>query len=137
MCARRNHPERAARPRNPRASNARNKTPPLEATVTPPREQSTGLQEINTAINTIDQGTQQNAAMVEEQTAASHGLASEAAALNELRAAIPVLPTNIAHSNDQHDAVVRAILDGDDARAREAMEEHCDATAALLRGLIG
>ncbi|SDO68900.1 transcriptional regulator, GntR family [Pedococcus dokdonensis] len=59
------------------------------------------------------------------------------AALSELLSAIPVLPTNIAHSNDQHDAVVRAILDGDDARAREAMEEHCDATAALLRGLIG
>ncbi len=59
------------------------------------------------------------------------------AALNELLSAIPVLPTNIAHSNDQHDAVVRAILDGDSTRAREAMEEHCDATAALLRGLIG
>jgi methyl-accepting chemotaxis protein len=34
----------------------------------------------------MDQGTQQNAAMVEEQTAASHGLASEAAALNDLLA---------------------------------------------------
>jgi len=32
----------------------------------------------------MDQGTQQNAAMVEEQTAASHALAREAAALNEL-----------------------------------------------------
>ena len=42
--------------------------------------------EINTAVNTMDQGTQQNAAMVEEQTAASHGLASEAAALNDLLA---------------------------------------------------
>ncbi|SOC94183.1 methyl-accepting chemotaxis protein [Rhizobium sp. AN5] len=58
----------------------------IDAIVTSSREQSTGLQEINTAINTIDQGTQQNAAMVEEQTAASHGLASEAAALNELLA---------------------------------------------------
>ncbi|MBB3562285.1 methyl-accepting chemotaxis protein [Rhizobium sp. BK512] len=48
------------------------------------REQSTGLQEINTAVNTMDQGTQQNAAMVEESTAASHGLATEAAALNNL-----------------------------------------------------
>jgi methyl-accepting chemotaxis protein len=48
------------------------------------REQSTGLQEINTAVNTMDQGTQQNAAMVEESTAASHNLATEAAALNEL-----------------------------------------------------
>ena len=56
----------------------------IGAIVTATREQSTGLQEINTAVNTMDQGTQQNAAMVEEQTAASHGLASEAAALNEL-----------------------------------------------------
>ncbi len=42
------------------------------------REQSIGLQEINTAVNTMDQGTQQNAAMVEQTTAASHGLVSEA-----------------------------------------------------------
>ncbi|NKN35893.1 HAMP domain-containing protein [Agrobacterium sp. a22-2] len=50
------------------------------------REQSIGLQEINTAVNTMDQGTQQNAAMVEETTAASHSLASEAAALSKLMA---------------------------------------------------
>ena len=56
----------------------------ISAIVTATREQSTGLQEINTAVNTMDQGTQQNAAMVEEQTAASHGLAQEAAALNAL-----------------------------------------------------
>ncbi|MGR9195382.1 methyl-accepting chemotaxis protein [Rhizobium leguminosarum] len=48
------------------------------------REQSIGLQEINTAVNSMDQGTQQNAAMVEESTAASHNLATEAAALNNL-----------------------------------------------------
>ncbi|HQV90272.1 MAG TPA: FCD domain-containing protein [Phycicoccus sp.] len=41
------------------------------------------------------------------------------------------------HSNDQHEAVVRAIVGGDADGARRAMEEHCDATAALLRGLIG
>ncbi|MCF3640634.1 methyl-accepting chemotaxis protein [Rhizobium sp. TRM95111] len=58
----------------------------VSAIVTATREQSTGLQEINTAVNTMDQGTQQNAAMVEEQTAASHGLAAEAAALNALLA---------------------------------------------------
>jgi methyl-accepting chemotaxis protein len=50
------------------------------------REQSIGLQEINTAVNTMDQGTQQNAAMVEETTAASHSLANEAAALSQLMA---------------------------------------------------
>ena len=58
----------------------------VNAIVTAAREQSTGLQEINTAVNTMDQGTQQNAAMVEEQTAASHGLAAEAAALTALLA---------------------------------------------------
>jgi methyl-accepting chemotaxis protein/methyl-accepting chemotaxis protein-1 (serine sensor receptor) len=50
------------------------------------REQSTALNEISAAVNTIDQGTQKNAAMVEESTAASHALASEAAELNHLLA---------------------------------------------------
>ena len=58
----------------------------VSAIVTAAREQSTGLQEINTAVNTMDQGTQKNAAMVEEQTAASHALASEANTLNSLLA---------------------------------------------------
>lgn len=48
------------------------------------KEQATGLKEINTAVNTMDQGTQQNAAMVEESTAASHSLAKEAEALFQL-----------------------------------------------------
>ncbi|CCM74660.1 methyl-accepting chemotaxis protein [Rhizobium mesoamericanum] len=58
----------------------------VSAIVTATREQSIGLQEINTAVNNMDQGTQQNAAMVEEQTAASHSLAQEAAALDDLLA---------------------------------------------------
>jgi methyl-accepting chemotaxis protein len=48
------------------------------------REQSTGLTEINTAIGQMDQATQQNAAMVEESTAASHSLAGDAETLNRL-----------------------------------------------------
>ena len=48
------------------------------------KEQSTGLKEINSAVNMMDQGTQQNAAMVEESTAASHSLANEAEALFNL-----------------------------------------------------
>ncbi|MFC7486790.1 FadR/GntR family transcriptional regulator [Knoellia sp. CPCC 206453] len=59
------------------------------------------------------------------------------AALGEMLGAIPVLPRNITHSCEQHDAVVAAILGGDADTARAAMEEHCDATSALLRGLIG
>ena len=58
----------------------------INAIVTATREQSTGLQEINTAVNAMDQGTQSNAAMVEEQTAASHSLAQEASALMTLLA---------------------------------------------------
>ncbi|MGO6669874.1 methyl-accepting chemotaxis protein [Rhizobium ruizarguesonis] len=48
------------------------------------REQATGLKEINQAVNTLDQATQQNAAMVEESTAASHSLAKEAETLRVL-----------------------------------------------------
>ena len=48
------------------------------------QEQSSGLQQINTAVNQMDQDTQKNAAMVEESTAASHSLAREAASLNQL-----------------------------------------------------
>ncbi|QKE84187.1 FCD domain-containing protein [Arthrobacter sp. NEB 688] len=59
------------------------------------------------------------------------------AALGEMLGAIPVLRKNIQHSHDQHQAVVDAILTGAADDARTAMEEHCDATSALLRGLIG
>ncbi|OCW59192.1 methyl-accepting chemotaxis protein [Hoeflea olei] len=47
-------------------------------------EQSTGLSEVNQAVNSLDQTTQQNAAMVEESNAASAELAQEAAKLREL-----------------------------------------------------
>ncbi|WP_246658195.1 methyl-accepting chemotaxis protein [Rhizobium sp. FKY42] len=47
-------------------------------------EQSTGLAEVNTAVNQMDQVTQRNAAMVEEATAASAMLASESERLRTL-----------------------------------------------------
>ena len=47
-------------------------------------EQAVGLREINTAVNQMDQMTQQNAAMVEETTAASQSLATESRKLTEL-----------------------------------------------------
>ncbi|WP_460275452.1 methyl-accepting chemotaxis protein [Celeribacter sp. ULVN23_4] len=46
------------------------------------REQSSGLAEINAAVNQLDQVTQQNAAMFEQTTAASHALTREAENLN-------------------------------------------------------
>ncbi len=48
------------------------------------REQATGLGEVNTAVNQMDQVTQQNAAMVEETSAATSKLASEANNLFDL-----------------------------------------------------
>ncbi|MGV1872264.1 methyl-accepting chemotaxis protein [Agrobacterium rosae] len=48
------------------------------------REQATGLKEINHAVEAMDTNTQQNAAMVEETTAASHSLAHEADVLRNL-----------------------------------------------------
>ena len=45
------------------------------------REQSTGIDEINTAMSQLDQATQQNVAMFEETTAATHTLRAEASAL--------------------------------------------------------
>ncbi|MBP2234727.1 methyl-accepting chemotaxis protein [Sinorhizobium kostiense] len=50
------------------------------------KEQATGLKEINASVNAMDQGTQQNAAMVEQSTAAAHSLACEAEALFQLLA---------------------------------------------------
>ena len=59
------------------------------------------------------------------------------AGLHDMLQAIPVLDVNIDHSTRQHRAIVTAILAGEPARARRAMEQHCDDTAALLRGLLG
>jgi len=58
------------------------------------------------------------------------------AAVHEMLVAIPVLPTNIEHSNAQHATIVAAVEAREPERARRAMEEHCDDTAALLRGLL-
>ena len=46
------------------------------------QEQSSGLHQVNTAINQMDQVTQQNAAMVEQSTAACHSLLGEAQSLS-------------------------------------------------------
>jgi methyl-accepting chemotaxis protein len=48
------------------------------------QDQATGLREVNSAVNQMDQVTQQNAAMVEQSTATSHNLAHESDALARL-----------------------------------------------------
>jgi methyl-accepting chemotaxis protein len=59
------------------------------------QEQATGLREVNTAMNHMDQVTQQNAAMVEESTAASQSLTGEANQLIGLISRLE-LGTNVA-----------------------------------------
>ncbi len=56
----------------------------MESIALSAREQSIGLVEVNTAVNQMDQVTQQNAAMVEEMNAASATLAQESNRLKTL-----------------------------------------------------
>ncbi|SDI32903.1 DNA-binding transcriptional regulator, FadR family [Actinokineospora alba] len=49
---------------------------------------------------------------------------------------IPLLQPNLDHSNTQHATIVDAILGGDPATARQAMAEHTEGTASLLRGFL-
>jgi len=56
--------------------------------------------------------------------------------VNDLLDQIPVLRPNIEHASRQHRTIVDAILAGDVAGARAAVEEHLDGTAALLRGFL-
>ena len=56
----------------------------VSAIVEAAHEQATGIKEINSAVASLDRGTQQNAAIAEQSTAASHSLANEAQALNQL-----------------------------------------------------
>jgi len=63
-------------------------------------------------------------------------LADNRMRVNELLEAIPLLQPNLDHSNEQHEAIVLAILTGDVERAAAAMQEHLDGSAALLRGFL-
>ncbi|RWX81267.1 methyl-accepting chemotaxis protein [Neorhizobium lilium] len=56
----------------------------MDSIATSAKEQSVGLGEVNTAVNQMDQVTQQNAAMVEETSAAGASLANESGRLREL-----------------------------------------------------
>ncbi|MGA1804976.1 methyl-accepting chemotaxis protein [Rhizobium sp. HT1-10] len=56
----------------------------MNSIATSAKEQSVGLAEVNTAVNQMDQVTQQNAAMVEETSAAGASLAGESGRLREL-----------------------------------------------------
>lgn len=64
-------------------------------------EQSTGLGEINTGVVQLDQVTQQNAAMVEETTAAGHTLNNDANTLAELVAVFKLAGGSVVKISQQ------------------------------------
>ena len=73
------------------------------------QEQALGLAEVNTAVNQMDQVTQQNAAMVEQSTAASQSLAQDAEALQASVAQFQVgAPAARASTPPQASAPARA-----------------------------
>ncbi|WP_432106679.1 FadR/GntR family transcriptional regulator [Streptomyces sp. AA1529] len=58
------------------------------------------------------------------------------AKLNELLNHIPLLVRNLEHAQQQHAALVAAVLEGDGEGARAVAREHCAGTASLLRGFL-
>ncbi|MDH7451479.1 methyl-accepting chemotaxis protein [Luteimonas composti] len=83
------------------------------------REQSAGIDQVNRAVIQLDDATQQNAALVEEASAAAHSLQDQAAHLAAAAATFRL----------QDDARAIAAPARGDARARSRTEELADATA--------
>ena len=63
-------------------------------------------------------------------------LADNRTRVNQLLDGIPLLARNIAHSNEQHEAIVVAILTGNPEAAAAATREHLEGSAALLRAFL-
>jgi len=83
----------------------------VHSIATASKEQSTGLSEVNGAVNQMDQTTQQNAAMVEQSTAATSKLAEEPVNLRKCVARFKTGSSSAAPAqtaaNSQHHAPVR------------------------------
>jgi DNA-binding FadR family transcriptional regulator len=56
--------------------------------------------------------------------------------MNQLLDRIPLLSRNIAHSDEQHEVIVIAILAGDADAAEAAMRAHIAGSASLLHGFL-
>jgi len=88
------------------------------------QEQALALAEVNTAVNEMDQVTQQNAAMVEESTAASLSLSREATDLTQLVGRFQVSEDGAdrapAPIRDAHARIAAFAADRAPARSRQA-----------------
>ncbi|MCA1942501.1 MAG: FCD domain-containing protein, partial [Yonghaparkia sp.] len=63
-------------------------------------------------------------------------IAENRMAVNRLLDRIPLLAPNIAHSDEQHEHIVWAVLVGDADRAAAAMAEHLAGSQSLLRAFL-
>ena len=63
-------------------------------------------------------------------------IAENRMSVNGLLDRIPLLAPNVAHSNQQHEQIVWAVLTGDADRAATAMAEHLEGSQSLLRAFL-
>lgn len=56
--------------------------------------------------------------------------------LNDALDAMPMMPPNLSHSNEQHSEIVGAVLASRPEAAARAMLEHAEGTEALLRAFV-
>ena len=87
------------------------------------REQATGITEINSGVTMLDQVTQQNAAMVEESTAASHSLHRAAESLASLMQRFRLDSTAqpvVSAARPARDGKVTPLRPADNAPSRDA-----------------
>jgi len=56
--------------------------------------------------------------------------------VNGLLNQFPLLTPNVTHSNDQHEAIVMAILDGNSELASKEMLAHLEGSASLIKGFL-
>ncbi|MFB9949512.1 methyl-accepting chemotaxis protein [Rhizobium puerariae] len=102
----------------------------ISAIATAAHEQSVGLAEVNSAVNQMDQVTQQNAAMVEETNAAGANLASESTRLREL-----IGRFKLAEGTGRRTATTpRAVQDAGPVAARNAAQQ--ESPARKLAGRV-
>ena len=99
------------------------------------REQSSGIEQVNRAVMQMDELTQQNAALVEEATAASQAMAEQVRGLNEMLARYRVAEAAL-ETQQQHAAATPA---GRQRRARADARRACGPPAehAALGGQSG
>ncbi|MBW8301952.1 MAG: Cache 3/Cache 2 fusion domain-containing protein [Hydrogenophaga sp.] len=108
----------------------------IAAIATAAREQSVGLQEINTSMNQMDQFTQKNAAMVEETTAVTHRLADSATALSSLVGQFRTTDANAAPAARSPKPAARPAVHSAPAAPRPAAPG-ARAVSSPARGMVG